>query len=1054
MKGDFTRSTFDPKKHYHGVLQQQGRVQIDADWNEQNKIDSYRDESTASDVIGKSGAPLSAAGFEIKVTPDKKQLRIGSGHYYVDGILCEASAEVAPDAQEDLPATAKIMGVTGGPIAFTETPETGVYLAYLDVWLHHLTALERPEIRESALGGPDHATREKLMAHVKFLRVGAPGASLNCLSPFPAFDAITTPNLGKLNARTKPGKTSSDPCIINPGAGYRRLENQLYRIEVHHGGTFNGSDLNTNPTFKWSRDNGSITAKWEGLNGNDLTVSTPGRDKVTGFASGQWIELTDDTREMSSEAGLLVQITSVKGNVITINPGGQVFTYAQFPTNPKIRRWDSPGEVRVRYNPDPLSNQFLDLDGEGGIEIHFDPGTYRTGDYWLIPARTSGPTTIGDIEWPRDTTPAKNPIPQFPQGIQHHYARLALAQFNAGEWSVISDCRNLFPPLTELTALYYVSGDSQEATPDPTQPATTALPLPVPIQVGVSNGEWPVEGAQVRFTVTVGGGTLTPASGIVPTGPDGIASCNWAINATVPLHEVRAELLDAASKPVHLPVIFHARLNTAKQVSYDPAKCAHMSGAVPPIITVQDAIDFLCQENHAGSVDCCVTVGTIGEQPGDYATIDAALEDLLKTKNLRSICLELLPGQHVIEKPIQIQPPESTKGHFTVKLKGCSLLSEVLLEADLTFVGLLALVVQGLSLSSQNGHLITKNCRNVEIDGCVIGGIVQPGAGLVTADATQRILITKNQWMIRSQIGTASTVFGKSPELFQLVSTEDKNEFAKRSKETVESLGKAPAGDRAKLGEAILGALKDQNLSFTAAERKAYTGLAENLSSHEFSAAALLKDLKAIRGFATGKAVGDSPAGLALVIAAPTADTTLADNEFVFGGVSLSGPAAPTSLNPTEMKQLSGLIHAGGVMIVGASSDGSSSSSSSSSSGSDDKKPVVHLRNNRFDRIVGGTGDLGQIRTALQGNKPRLTFWDTIFLTDNLFNGADNFYAARQLSFSNNRFLGTGDTGNAVANRAICIGNSAENDFRLFVLANGLLPNPPDTLNTQRIIPV
>ena len=30
MKGDFTRNTFDPTKHYSQVLMQQGRVQLDS----------------------------------------------------------------------------------------------------------------------------------------------------------------------------------------------------------------------------------------------------------------------------------------------------------------------------------------------------------------------------------------------------------------------------------------------------------------------------------------------------------------------------------------------------------------------------------------------------------------------------------------------------------------------------------------------------------------------------------------------------------------------------------------------------------------------------------------------------------------------------------------------------------------------------------------------------------------------------------------------------------------------------------------------------------------
>jgi hypothetical protein len=35
VKGDFSRDTFDAAKHYTAVLMQQSRVQLDADWNEQ-----------------------------------------------------------------------------------------------------------------------------------------------------------------------------------------------------------------------------------------------------------------------------------------------------------------------------------------------------------------------------------------------------------------------------------------------------------------------------------------------------------------------------------------------------------------------------------------------------------------------------------------------------------------------------------------------------------------------------------------------------------------------------------------------------------------------------------------------------------------------------------------------------------------------------------------------------------------------------------------------------------------------------------------------------------
>jgi hypothetical protein len=65
MKGDFTRLTFDPQKRYSGVLMQQGRVQLDADWNEQLDIIMHRIETETRDFIGMSGAPVDDPGFEV-----------------------------------------------------------------------------------------------------------------------------------------------------------------------------------------------------------------------------------------------------------------------------------------------------------------------------------------------------------------------------------------------------------------------------------------------------------------------------------------------------------------------------------------------------------------------------------------------------------------------------------------------------------------------------------------------------------------------------------------------------------------------------------------------------------------------------------------------------------------------------------------------------------------------------------------------------------------------------------------------------------------------------
>lgn len=52
MKGDFSSFTFSKKKHYRKVWLQQGRVQVDADWNEQMCIQDYHDTTFLKDIMG------------------------------------------------------------------------------------------------------------------------------------------------------------------------------------------------------------------------------------------------------------------------------------------------------------------------------------------------------------------------------------------------------------------------------------------------------------------------------------------------------------------------------------------------------------------------------------------------------------------------------------------------------------------------------------------------------------------------------------------------------------------------------------------------------------------------------------------------------------------------------------------------------------------------------------------------------------------------------------------------------------------------------------------
>ena len=450
MKGDFSRLTFDPRKHYRGVQMQQGRVQLDSDWNENLELLLHRIETETIDVIGECGVPIHNAAFGVVkdislLSQEEKDrltaLGIGAltagdfyltrGRAYVDGILLE-NDDTLPFSQQP-----HVLPKGAGKIT-----TAGIYLLYLDVWHRHITALEDPSIREVALGGPDTTTRSQVIWQAVLEKVGNVGQTITCaddLTPWP--DSST----GKLRARTHPEAAPADPCSVAPGAGYKRLENQFYRVEIHK-----GSGVAGGPTFKWSRDNGSVVVAVsqfavDGAN-TKVRVTSLGRDDVLGLHENDWVEVSDDATELAGNPGTLVKITKIDpDNILTLT--GPVTGY-DINGHPKVRRWDSAGAVAVSI---PAGNDgYLPL--EGGVEVKFTLGTFRTGDYWLIPARTI-PGQYGESEWPQE---GGNPAVLLPFGITHHYCRLAVitAEMVSGAVAItnVDDCRKKFPPLTELPA--------------------------------------------------------------------------------------------------------------------------------------------------------------------------------------------------------------------------------------------------------------------------------------------------------------------------------------------------------------------------------------------------------------------------------------------------------------------------------------------------------------------------------------------------------------------------------------------------------------------------
>jgi hypothetical protein len=516
FKGDFTRDTFDLRRHFTRVLMQQGRVQLDADWNEQADLLLHAQRRLITDLVGPhwgvfdfdidpnanggvgSIASINPNSFKIALSPGgSNDFSIGAGIYYVGGI---------PSFNE-----LKI----GQPLTYSNQVPPPVpvplgqdrYWVFLDVWERQLTYLEDDNIREVALGenGPDTSTRAEVVWQVKasnipqvppdtITRFGPKGQVAQLPLPRIKFVEANSQSLqkvfqptlrGELKARGKvPPDKNVDPCITQPDSRFRGDENQLYRVEVHTGGT------QETATFKWSRENGSVVFPIASLAGSTVTLGNLGRDTQLSLEPGDWVEIVDDDyiRQVATLQGpgsinplqgainpLLQVVTVDRANLLVTLNGA--LTSAPFPSvgqnqskNPILRRWDQKSgtgkvgsapkltkEGTIQIKEGTTDNTWLTL--EDGVQVQFQPSEttdsmmYRSGDYWLIPART----ITGDVLWPQENDRSGKPYlsghPRTlsPHGVRHHYALLAVITFVSSDPAgTVIDLRYMVPPLGKL----------------------------------------------------------------------------------------------------------------------------------------------------------------------------------------------------------------------------------------------------------------------------------------------------------------------------------------------------------------------------------------------------------------------------------------------------------------------------------------------------------------------------------------------------------------------------------------------------------------------------
>jgi hypothetical protein len=515
---------------------------------------------------------------------------------------------------------------------------------------------------------------------------------------------------------------------------------------------------------------------------------------------------------------------------------------------------------------------------------------------------------------------------------------------------------------------------------------------------------------------------VSAPAGIATTGADGIASCIWSINSTVANPEVTAELLDPADHRVGLPVIFHARLNTAKLVSYDPKNCEGMSSATPAVVTVQDALDFLCHEKSG--VDCCVTIGKLDDRPGDYETIAKALEDLLGKRKETAICLTLLPGDHEVALKDPIQPADE-KNPFYFKIDGCSHASRLILRDALVFKNVAAVVIRDISINADEGQLDFDGCKEIEISHCDISGHTSGTSALVLVKGTRELELVGNQIAVAGEAKKSSpeTVLEGIGGLAKAYKMSDEKDFERAAEVAAEEVIKLPVAERTKMVKALSAAMKESSADMSAEEKKSYTAMSRTLGTEKPTAKTLAKHLIDLRGKASGT---ESTFGNAVALFDFAAHATFANNR-ILGVVSIGGRPALNPLTKDELGKLADMMKKGMVEI----------------------KPTagsLHLRDNDLLQVTVSDLFLAVLRALIKSTKGTLTIGST-HLTDNAIAQGDNFFVGRHLSLSNNRFLLEGPLGIGLGRTAAYIGNVAEpGDSLLHSITQA---NPPADIGNQ-----
>jgi Family of unknown function (DUF6519) len=453
MGSDRARVSYDAGQQYRSVVMQQGRVAVEADWNEAQLIASEETRHEALDFVGPAGTP--GNGYAISMTTGSFDFDIGAGVMYVGGMRAWLPEGLQYSQQQRNDWMDWSNDASWVPVP-TTAPTTNEYV-YLFLREQEVSAVEDSDLKDIALGGPDTAQRSRLVQHVVRLETAGtdcPSALATAQTTW-AGEGFTLNELdysvasfAQLQVGFVPPSTPPTPCDPVAQSGYLGADNQLIRVQV--------SDPKASPQcLLWGYDDASFLYGVTVTSATSVTLQSAPVDAEHIPQSGQVVEIL-------MPAGLLSN-----GQYIAA-PTGQIFTLGASAYDPDSKILTLPSSLDVSLYGDGTSNNpsppqvFLRV-WEGTLPI--TPGTYqmlpntgvqvnltstntnnvfRGGDYWMFAVRPA----LATLVYPERYTSG----PQPPDGPREWICPLAVLTWTAAT-PIAPSCRNLFDNLVDLTAL-------------------------------------------------------------------------------------------------------------------------------------------------------------------------------------------------------------------------------------------------------------------------------------------------------------------------------------------------------------------------------------------------------------------------------------------------------------------------------------------------------------------------------------------------------------------------------------------------------------------------